>query len=589
MATIVVDSEPIAKVDLYTNDSGDVDSEPSQTSDSYTVPGSSGTMKETHIFTPIKPNTSNDISTLPPSPSPSLPLQPSSSSSSTTTLVSNGNTKMQRTDISLGDIDQFSSDTIVIKENVVKKEYRDVEYEPNKLMAADDFTEFQFAQPTLVSNNAIIEPNTTVSNTTGLSTANLSNSIALSNCISLPNSTSVSNSKFQPNSISNFHPDLTADKNESDNISNDGYVNKLPKSESYLNSFENSAFQSLPSIDQATKKLMTDNGSDFEFYSLNDNFNTTSKNIPANGGGGGGGILNNDTNNFGSTTDSMEIFSISTIDQKNSVSTTNTSLHNPSIANSLHPTTISSNLQTSNMNTTMMNSMNSNKFVSSSGILTPQTATSVQSQLKMMNNNASSIQWPEPGINSDQLEQFEKRFFSPPSQSATDPKANEKINEQNTETNADDEWSDFVSVVQPQTPITNILNKNLLKQQQQNNDEDDWSEFVSSTPANLQRITSNSIASETNSNYESMFKSWNTSFPISANRQPSNLGNFIVQPNALRPQQQQQPICTIESNAFQIAQQPIAPSIISVSKLPDLGFVAPKSLVNMPNKSKAKK
>lgn len=577
-----MDSEPIAKVDLYTNDLGDVDSEPSQTSDSYTVPGSSGTMKETHIFTPIKPNTSNDTSTLP-SPSPSIPLQPSSS-----TLVSNGNTKTQRTDISLGDIDQFSNDTIVIKENVVKKEYRDVEYEPNKLMASDDFTEFQFAQPTLVSNNAIIESKTTVSNTTGPSTANLSNSIALSNSTSLPNSTNVSNYKLQQNSISDYLPDLSANKKEPDIISNDGYVNKQPKSESYLNSFENSAFQSLPSIDQATNKMTTlsnGNRSDYEFYSLNESFTTTSKNIPANGGG----ILNNDTNNFGCASDSMEIFSISSNDQKNSVSTTNnTSKQNVPIGNSLHSTAISSNLQTTNMNTTMMNSMNSNKFVSSSGILTPQTASSVQSHLKMMNNNASSIQWPEPGINSDQLEQFEKRFFSSPQQ-PIDPKSNEKINEQNTETNADDEWSDFVSVVQPQTPITNILNKNLLKHQQQNNDEDDWSEFVSSTPSNLHRFTSNSIASETNSNYESMFKSWNTSFPISSNSQQSNLGNFIVQPNALRPQQQQQPICTIESNAFQIAQQPIAPSIISVSKLPDLGFVAPKSLVNMPNISKAKK
>lgn len=549
-------------MDLYTNDLGDGDSEPSQTSDSYTVPGSSG-MKETHIFTPIKPNTSSDASLPSSSPSPSPPPQPLSS------LVSNGMTKTQRNDIPLGDVDQFSSDTIVIKENVVKKEYRDVEYEPNKLIAsADDFTEFQFVQPTIAPNNAINEPNTT------LSTANPSNPIILSNSIGLSNSTSVSNSILQPNSINNFLSDLSTDKIEPDKISNDGFG----KSASYLDSFENSTFKSLPSIDYAANKISSNvdslsngNRSDFEFYSLNDNF-ITSKNIPVDGG-----ILN--TNNFGCATDSMEIFSISSIDQKHAHTTTNTSQQNTQSISSLHSAPIS---QPNNLNTAI-HSMNSNNFATNTGILTPQTAASVQPQLAMMNNKAMAIQWPEPGINSDQLEQFEKRFFSAPSES----KCN-NVSEQNAETNTDDEWSDFVSVVQPQTPITNILNKNLLKQQQQSNDEDDWSEFVSSTPSNLQRFTSNITAPPvTNSNYESMFKSWNTTFQTATSQQ-SSLGNFIVQPNvATMRQQHQQPICTIESNiAFQTAQKPIAPSIIS---LPDLGFVAPKSLVNMPNISKAKK
>lgn len=564
-----VESESIAKIELYANDLGDVDdSEPSQTSDSYTVPGSSG-MKETHIFTPtLKPSASNDTIT-------SLP----SSSIVPASLVSNGNTKSQRVDIPLSDIDQFSSDTIVIKENVVKKEYRDVEYEPNKLIAsADDFTDFQFAQPTIIPNNVHIESNATISS---------SNVVNLSNPSMLSNSTNVSNSKYQSNAINNFLSDL--EKNESTpeitmpNV--DVFVSKLPKSASYLNSFENSTFNSLPSIDQLANKIPSNtiglsngNRSDFEFYSLNDNFHTP-KNIPTDDG-----ILNNDTNNFVCTTDAMEIFSISSNDQKHSVSATNTSLQNAPINNST--VLMSSNPLPS---TITMNSINSNKYVSNSGILTPQTT----APLSIMNNNASTIQWPEPGINSNELEQFEKRFFSAPS----DPiKTNEKINEQTIDTNADDEWSDFVSVVQPQTPITNILNKNLMKQQQQsssNNDEDDWSEFVSSTPPNLQRFTTNHIAPvlESNSNYESMFKSWNTTFQsattataVTVNQQ-SNLGNFIVQPNVLR--QQQQPICTIESKAFQtMAQQSIAPSIIS---LPDLGFVAPKSLVNMPNISKAKK
>lgn len=471
----------------------------------------------------------------------------------------------------------------------MKKEYRDVEYEPNKLLSAiaDDFSDFQFAQPTIISNNAPIEPNPST-----LSTGSLSNSVNLSNSNSSSNSidsTIISNSILQPSAVGSILSDLTADKTEPLEVtSNDVFGNKLPISASYLNSFESSTFNSLPSIDQMANKMRSNpsaltngNRSDFEFYSLNDNF-TSQSNIPVNGGGGvdGNGILNHDiTNNFGCATDSMEIFSISSIDQKHS--TTNaTSLKSAPIDNS-------ANFQPTNHINTAINSMNSHKFTNSLGILTPQTATSSvhPPQLTAMNNNASSIQWPEPGINSDQLEQFEKRFFSSPPQSVESTKANVK-NEQSADPSGDDEWSDFVSVVQPQTPITNILNKNLLKQQQKSNDEDDWSEFMSSTPSNLQRLAPNSLAMESNSNYESMFKSWNRP----ANSQHTNSGNFIAQPNALRQHQQQhqqqKPICTIESNAFQIAHQPIAPSIIS---LPDLGFVAPKSLVNMPNISKAKK
>lgn len=508
------------KIDSHTTDVSECESDPSPTSDSYTVPGS--TMKETHIFTPIKANPSNDIS---------LP-----------TLVANG-TK-PRSDIPSDDIEQTITDTIFIKESVVKKEYRDVEYEPNKLSAStDDFSDFQFVQPITIPNNQIIEP---------------------IQCLA--------NVEMQSNSINSL-PELSTDKFDTDTLSNDAYSSKLadlpkPATSYVMNSFNNSTFKSLPSIDNgqipsnlqnvsSTAILSNGNQNEFDFYSFN---NSTHKNTPS-------GSIPNDTNSFDCPKDSMEIFSISSIDHKQMHSLSN-SVQNPSIASNSHDLF----KQQSNINATM-NTINSNKYVDSSDILTPQSL-NMQSKT-IINNNELSIQWPEPGINSDQLNELERRFSIRSSDSKLD-----KINEpkENADTIADDEWTDFVSVVQPQTPITNILNKNLLKQQQQsNNDEDDWSEFVSSSaPSNLQR-SPNSIAIDSNTNYESMFKSWNTQATS------QHFGNYILQSNTMR--QSGNP-SNIELNALQMAQKPIAPSIIS---LPDLGFVAPKSLINMPNMSKAKK
>lgn len=534
-------TEPMPNSEFHAND---IELEPSPTSDSYTVPGSSGTMKETHIFTPSKPNTSNDATSLSSPP----PLSPSSSTLSLP-LSSTTATKS----IPLDDIEPLhASDSIVIKESVVKKEYRDVEYEPNKLITSiDDFTEFQFAQPTVVPvNNPVIE---TIS--------------------------SQSNVKVQSNSINSILPDLSMVDNEIG--SNDGYSPQLSSFDNLKNS---STLQPLPISLQSNEKiagnltnvnsLSNGNRSDLEFYSINDQFSTTSnahKNIPS-------GNMLNDTNNYGcAITDPMEIFSISSSDQIHSLSTMK-SAQNPSMNSHEIFQQQQSPLQQPKPNNT---TMNSNKFVSNSGILTPQMATTQPLSLSAINNNALSIQWPEPGINSDELNELERRFSTQSIESIKVEKTNDQ--KDNADTNAaDDEWSDFVSVVQ--TPITNILNKNLLKQQQQNsNDEDDWSEFVSSTPPNLQQRSQNSIGTidATMAN-----NSWNT--PIFQTGGAKTFGNYMVQSNAMRHNLNNS--LNIESSTFQIHQQQhhqsIAPSIIS---LPDLGFAAPKSLINMPNISKAKK
>lgn len=252
-----------------------------------------------------------------------------------------------------------------------------------------------------------------------------------------------------------------------------------------------------------------------------------------------------------------------------------------------------------------------------SSILMPQAANHVQSkQANVGGGNSLTIEWPEPGINVDQLEQLEARFSIQPdsnikcSKSDTKQTAAKDNGQSTTTTMADDEWSDFVSVVQPQTPITNILNKNLLKQQ--NNEEDDWSEFVSSTPPSLSSLhqfappsqnffsintnTSNASAAAaatttTNTNYNNVFTPWTTTpFPQKINAYHQNNSDvYGKSANSLRYTKTVNSISNGESShQFQnaMSKPATAPSIIS---LPDLGFVAPKSLVNMPNRNLAKK
>lgn len=500
------------------------DSEPSPTSDSYTVPGS--TMKETHIFTPSKPTAGDPtISTLVP-------------------VVDTIAAINSRSDIPSSDCDQFSGDSIVIKENVVKKEYRDVEYEPNKLTASsDDFSEFQFVQPPVaVPNHATAnEPN-----------SNLTNS-------------SLSISNFQPISMG-----YVPDKNGLDTIPN----------ENYLNHFDNS-MKSAPSVGHSQtiadtfsnhnsngNALSNGSRSEFEFYSISEHYPSQSN----------AGNISNESKSFGYATNPMDIFSLSSIDSSHfhSSSSSSSSLSHATKTKKSNEITINSSPPVFQQPSHVKSNMNSNTFLGNSSIcLQPQPASmqsaKYQPQMTTPNYNALTIQWPEPGINSDQLEQLERRF----STHSTDAK-NEQIEQKTNETAAaDDEWSDFVSVVQPQTPITNILNKNLMKQQQQNNDEDDWSEFVSSTPHAIQAFnpSQNSMPTDSTTNY----------VPFQSGTSQSS--SYIIHPNPLR----HQTVCDAsnhESHAYQSAHQSIAPSIIS---LPDLRFVAPKSLVNMPKRSIAKK
>lgn len=598
--------------DVHSEDITAETTSPASDSYSYTVPGSSGTMKETHIFTPVTPKSvANVVGTsigASGATVAAVPIQPAGPVTTNVTeaiapsLIPNGVSSQ-----STCDNEPFQSDTIVIKENVVKKEYRDVEYEPNKIVAnasADDFTEFQFAQPTqsMPTSNPTIEQN--------LNATNVSPNIQLPSM--------------------SFNPDIY-DKSGQKPMPNDRNAN----------SFE--SLSSIPSIDTisadaSAKPSITGNASEFDLYSIN------KSSFPPSSYSNAVTASNVSTEQFGRATDPMEIFSIQSTQQKqhhlestfeqSPQSTTKLDTQQPPSTklnshnnnyDKNHTNSSSSIPFTNNNNNTVHNSMASISSVNShptmyigggSSILMPQTLTNnVQSKQTSAVSSALTIQWPEPGINTDQLEQFEARFSIQSDSNSESIKSdtknavakdNDLASSSITAAAADDEWSDFVSVVQPQTPITNILNKNLLKHQ--NNDEDDWSEFVSSTPApnslhqfapppqsTLLGINVNNTTA--NSNYNNVFKPWTTNttpFPQknqTASYHPnSTFDGYAKSSNAQRYAKTVNTIANGDaSRAFQNVMQKSSMAAPSIISLPDLGFVAPKSLVNMPNRTLAKK
>lgn len=223
-----------------------------------------------------------------------------------------------------------------------------------------------------------------------------------------------------------------------------------------------------------------------------------------------------------------------------------------------------------------------------------------------------SINWPDPGIDPDEMARLEALFPQP--KAIQQPNAsinNTKIESASAPAvasptaSADDEWSDFVSVTQPQLPITNILSQNLQKQQ---NDDDDWSDFVSVTgPA----PTATWVTSASPN-----FPAWNTPTPPSASSPfggaPSIFQSTTNQVQIPPPSFMSTPdfvglnSAQIHSNGItntfnhtnfksktsngKIPLRPLpnhtTPSIIS---MPDLSFVAPKTLVNMPRNNFTKK
>lgn len=476
----------------------DTEEPPAPTSASYVIPGS-GSLKETHIYTPSKtPH--------------SIPPQFRNSSNESAECP---------------DFDyKEAAAGIIIDENVVKKEYRDVEYNPEKFSAnssaslassSDDFSDFQsvpVATVTQSSSFGILQP-------TKSSDASI--------VINWPEPGNVS----QLNELDDFENFSAIPNSGTQSANTNRSLNKQPGATS-TSHFEKPVIGVSPTENMFTSLELT---------------------VPAR-----------------SVEDEFTDFqSVKHIPTKQPIPVENPILQPAAIPWSIAPTNV-------HLPPTINPPMNFIETESSKqpSLLLPQT---LLSNYDISEKTPSNINWPDPGINCDEMARLEAIFPAPRTTAVTKPA--KSVTAPKMRGADDDEWSDFVSVPSSLAiqPITSIINQNIIKQQ---NDDDDWSEFVSSTPAGPN------------------FPSWNAPPQFNSWQQQST----NVYGQSAMTQQQQHFVPTIyastigkqstntngypNANSFNVKsmldnsnmflKNPKAPSI---SLIPDLGFAAPKAALNL--------
>lgn len=167
-----------------------------------------------------------------------------------------------------------------------------------------------------------------------------------------------------------------------------------------------------------------------------------------------------------------------------------------------------------------------------------------QQTVRIEKSSKPNIEWPEPGINPDEMARFEQIFSK--------PKEDSNVEE--------DEWCDFVSNTESASKPTTYQ-------------DDEWSDFVSSVPAQPQF---NSAAWQ-NANYYnnplSVYASTHSNYVPNENN--NNVTVTGHPQNSNNPQANHQAQTTnLNKNQF-LNYNKVAPSI---SLIPDLGFVAPPSV-----------
>lgn len=535
------------------------DFEPAPQSASYAVPGSSGTLKETHIFTPIKMNITSSHE-----PSLSKPIDVSE------IVAAQSPNAYPEYDF------EKASAGVIINEHVVKKEYRDVEYDPDKLktnanIESDDFSEFQSVDASMMETtsavpsmlNSILQPTKTASNIS----------------INWPDPGTVTDASAI-DEFRNYVPNTIA-SSKLEHI-NDGRVkhSKINGAEFNKPTIGTSPSDDMFSVSNniADTRSGDDDFSDFQStktagISYISHISAIPDIIPT---GQTFAYAKTDLTPKSTAPDIFQRVSLASdmgIDK-----------YADSKKHSNDNCVVNSHI---NSTTTLASSTSAPPFASSS-ILVPQialqpksTSTAPINASNHASNHTSNIAWPDPGISADELARLETIY--PQATKTINASPNNSVHKLANNVNSkaeEDEWSDFVSVTQPQTPITNILNQNL--QRHQNNDDDDWSEFVSSAvppPSHPPMHTQNTHSGPN-------FTSWNAPSAYSSWQHTAPTPTVFSQPDTFTLS----PIRSIGNGMNHSItnghthQQ--APSIIS---LPNLGFAAPKSLVNMPKPNIAKK
>lgn len=496
------------------------------------VPGS-GTLKETHIFTPSK---------------------------SPYAIPQSRDVLNDKQEAKCPDFDyEKAAAGIIIDENVVKKEYRDLEYDPDKptssAISNDDFSEFQSVpipltpqipqnphQNILSMDFGILQPTKRNDNIT-INWPDPGNVVTSTNLESFDSFTSVEN--------------VTVNSKRSS--LDFGTVVKSKSTSSTFGEFAKPVIGVSPSevMFETNSNSLEDEFSDFQCV---EPISSRSK-FPA-------VIANYQSPPLQDVTQSNQTEYLS-----------NKICDNDSVTAS---EVISSNLNTwTNYQSSNVADITIAKTVPSTNILQPAPLKPQQILTPQPVNpttRTNSI-WPESEIDSDEIARLEAIF--PQAQKHTQPTASSnslqkdfatKSQKQNSSIpHEDDEWSDFVSVPTPASqplPITNIISANIVKHQQ---DDDEWSDFVSSTsqpPMQPWNVTSG--PNFTSWNAPPQFDSWQSSTLFQQQQQPQQFVPTISNNPSLAPH----PNTKTNPNSFFTQKAP------SISLIPDLSFVAPKTLVN---------
>lgn len=519
----------------------DIDAPPAPVSASYAVPGSSGTLKETHIFTPNKIHASP-------------PIARTASADAESAACP--------------DFDyEKAAAGIIINENVVKKEYRDVEYNPDLTIsatapaAADDFSDFQSSTPTATTNpldsrgfsSVLLQPTkciVTVEPNSIVIDWPKPGEIAADDIIPAVMPTNA----LMPSFTDSFDAFLTADP--------------IPMSQPHVDNVRQLEITAASTA--AAKPIMPKPISPLSAYAR-----------PVIG-----------------VSPSDAMFGSSGANKLSGRTANSDTIVDDDFSDFQCVAPVSSGTRTTVVPQTRPIAVNS--------ILMPQTLLPQQT----VSAGRTSLNWPEPGIDPDELARLEAIFPTPKTTHTTNLAAAAAAKPIPPVTSApapadDDEWSDFVAANPTSQPITHVLSQNITKLQTAKTktptDDDDWSDFVSSsTSGGVGPITAasqwNSAPKFTSWNAPPQFSDWQSasiykpppqfySAPTNnaadcatakANNGYNYNGNHFNRPNSASGYSVQSFKSTPSAAApTGNLYRPTAAKTPSISLIPDLGFIAP--------------
>ncbi|XP_039446607.1 uncharacterized protein LOC120426006 isoform X2 [Culex pipiens pallens] len=216
-------------------------------------------------------------------------------------------------------------------------------------------------------------------------------------------------------------------------------------------------------------------------------------------------------------------------------------------------------------------SATSSPLLLSPSILLPQQAQPAQSSFN--SNRITQINWPDPGVDADELARFEAAFPTPKVSSVPTISSNHSSPKHSQSASAssaaapqdDDEWTDFVySKPAPERPSPTNSSKSSGQQEE-------WTDFIYSTPPSQQSLSSSQNKFNFQNSFASgpKFSSWN-----SPQLPPPQFNSWNSNSSSATPHYYGQPpkVPTFPPTSASSAHPPP-----SQQRLPELSFITPNS------------